>query len=382
MEHHQEDNVQEVLNAVPDRNRMHDVFVEDDDENPPPLIGPRQEGVDRWMALNQAQHELHHNQQQLAAQLQGMGPQVERNMQALWNEIQNARQSARSNVTSMTAKPPKPPMFHGSTKPGERVDNWLFDMQQYCRAVRMPPNAWVEFAATFLRDGASTWWRAHLDLVERSQEQLITEWSQFKTVLTAQFRPVNAQKIARDRLHNLHQTGSVVRYVYEFHEICLEIRDVSPSEKLDRFVRGLKPSIQEKVEMEDPPTVEQAMQIAQRIDSIQWTARKRQSDYVPRKSFKNSYRSSSVKRELNVTKMEPNYYDKPEESDELHAMWNDRRRPGARMSAEERQKCYDDGLCFKCKRPGHMIGECPLNSKFPKKNSNWQNKNSGKGHAQ
>ena len=57
--------------------------------------------------------------------------------------------------------------------------------------------------------------------------------------------------------------------------LCLDIGDIAESEKLDKFVRGLKASVAEKLEIEDPQTLTDAMAIAQRIDQIQFRAREK-----------------------------------------------------------------------------------------------------------
>jgi hypothetical protein len=40
-----------------------------------------------------------------------------------------------------------------------------------------------------------------------------------------------------------------------------------------------------------------------------------------------------------------------------------------KLSQEERQRCIQQGLCFRCREPGHSAANCPLSSK-PSKNKN------------
>src|SRR5258708_16966127 len=66
-------------------------------------------------------------------------------------------------------------------------------------------------------------------------------WQMFYDGLIAMFKPVNAKKVARDKLAVLKQTHSVVRYNSEFQQLCLQINDINEAEKLDKYIRGLKP---------------------------------------------------------------------------------------------------------------------------------------------
>ena len=35
-----------------------------------------------------------------------------------------------------------------------------------------------------------------------------------------------------------------------------------------------------------------------------------------------------------------------------------------KLTPEERKRCIEKGLCFRCRKPGHLSGECPS---FPNK---------------
>ena len=67
-----------------------------------------------------------------------------------------------------------------------------------------------------------------------------TSWVSFQDALLKMFKPVNSVKSARDKLHNLRQVSSVLKYNYEFTQLLLEINDMGAADQLDYYVRGLK----------------------------------------------------------------------------------------------------------------------------------------------
>ena len=60
----------------------------------------------------------------------------------------------------------------------------------------------------------------------------------------------------------------MTKYNFDFTQLCLAINDVSESEKLDKYIRGLRDKIRVEVELAEPATLAQAMSKAQRIDNI------------------------------------------------------------------------------------------------------------------
>ena len=90
----------------------------------------------------------------------------------------------------------------------------------------------------------------------------------FKREFIKYFEPLNPVKKARDRLATLRQTGALQSYVNEFRELTNQATDMTETEKLDRIVRGLKPRTRMEVEVRDPKTLDDAIVVADRIETI------------------------------------------------------------------------------------------------------------------
>ena len=73
-------------------------------------------------------------------------------------------------------------------------------------------------------------------------------------MLRDRFRPEDYGRRGRDELATMRQYGkeSVADFVFRFCATCLKIRDLSESEKLDRFVRALAQDIRLQVELRGP----------------------------------------------------------------------------------------------------------------------------------
>ncbi|KAJ3278050.1 hypothetical protein HK104_002705, partial [Borealophlyctis nickersoniae] len=97
-------------------------------------------------------------------------------------------------------------------------------------------------AAAHLTGTADIWWG--------SQDQTtIATWAAFETALKKQFSPVNTVQVARHKLANIRQTKSVQDYQEHFQQLLLQIPDISDSEKVDRFIRALKPNVHLQVNL-------------------------------------------------------------------------------------------------------------------------------------
>ncbi len=86
-----------------------------------------------------------------------------------------------------------------------------------------------------LQGAALTWFRSLSRL-----QQAPTTWADFVAALEAQFQPINASKLARDRIATLRQITSGRDYIHRFKTLALEIQPpMSEQETLDG-VRGLQ----------------------------------------------------------------------------------------------------------------------------------------------
>ena len=163
-----------------------------------------------------------------------------------------------------TAKPSTPETFHGRTS--EDISQWLFSIEQYFLASRVNDNnQQVNYAASLLRGSAALWWR---QLVEDSGRP--NTWAQFSNAIRYQFVTTNTSIETRYHLSNLHQrTGhGVTEYARQCVALCLRLRDMSETDKIFYFVRGLrKPEVRRDVLSRNPDTLADAIRLAEISDS-------------------------------------------------------------------------------------------------------------------
>lgn len=168
-------------------------------------------------------------------------------------------------------KPLKPSTFSG--RMNEDPAEWTFQVGQFFDVCGMPEERRAAYAASFLRDNALTWWRAHVQSAERGLVNRILTWPDFTAALLLHFQRPNLQKVLRDKLAALRQNRSVHEYTAQMQSLAVQITDLSAGELMDRFVRGLKPAIRREVELRDPADLAEAIRLAERADSVDFRLR-------------------------------------------------------------------------------------------------------------
>jgi hypothetical protein len=228
----------------------------------------------------------------------------------------------------------------------QAIRTYILRLEEYFQAAsNLTPEAQLLVASTYLELNAEVWWQSHLKSHPKGLPGKITTWNQFKIALRDHFLPANAMRSARDQLAKLKQLGSVQDYLTRFNSLCLEVDDLSEAEKLDKFIRGLKPKVQEQLELNPSSTINlvTAAATADRIDQIQFNYTKKHQNYDKKlRPYITVHQPSDVV---------------PMDIDNMSIQPQQKL---AKLSDAEKTELRKKGACFRCRQPGHIAPHCPL----------------------
>ncbi|GJT34851.1 reverse transcriptase domain-containing protein [Tanacetum coccineum] len=125
----------------------------------------------------------------------------------------------------------------------------------------------VTFATGTLTDDALSWWNAYAQPIGIDQANKIT-WTKLKRLLTNKYCPRTEVKKMEDEFYNLVVKGNDLKtYIRRFQELAVLCPNMVPNaEKLmEVFINGLPRSIEGNVTASKPQTLEEAINIAQRL---------------------------------------------------------------------------------------------------------------------
>jgi hypothetical protein len=229
-------------------------------------------------------------------------------------------------------------------------------------------------------------------------------WHEFCDVFKKHYQPVAASETARTLLHQMKQQGPVSTYIDQFLKYLNAIDQMATEDQIYLFKRGLNFSLAKEVSMHHPTSIHEAMQLAQRAEVESKLLRSTNGDGANsnynrngRNGWGNNNRNNNNNNNSNrnqkpwmthsthsnstTTPMELGQVEEEQSSEEnnsngfepparLNAMngnnnynnsmnrnTNRIRVPG--LSREEVQYCMTNGLCMWCKKPGHMVRNCP-----------------------
>ncbi|GJR12691.1 putative reverse transcriptase domain-containing protein [Tanacetum coccineum] len=125
----------------------------------------------------------------------------------------------------------------------------------------------VTFATGTLTDDALSWWNAYAQPMGVDQANQIT-WTELKRLLTHKYCPRTKVRKMEDELYNLTVKGNDLKpYVRRFQELAVLCPNMVPNTEklLEAFIGGLPRSIEGNVTASKPQTLEEAINIAQRL---------------------------------------------------------------------------------------------------------------------
>lgn len=171
------------------------------------------------------------------------------------------REQAQDRSSSTKVRVPEPSHF-GGVRNAKELENFLWDMESYFQAAKIPENEKVSITSMYLTGDAKLWWRT------RSTDEArrpIESWEVLKKEMKEQFLPTNTSWLARDALKRLRHTGSVHEYVNEFSSLMLDIRGMSEEDKLYNFMSGLQSWAQAELRRQGVKDLQAAFAAADRL---------------------------------------------------------------------------------------------------------------------
>jgi len=282
------------------------------------------------------------------------------------------------------------------------VDSWLFEMVSYLDVCYVPEPQRLNVASSYLKDAALQWWIGQNRLPAHERP---TTWLAFTAALRERFQPLAASRTARAQLRVLRQGKmNVAEYSNKFYTLVNLITDMGEADQIETFISGLRHDLAREVDLREPRTLQSAMTSAQKVELLldnrnsyasSSTSGAGTSNYIP--ALTSSTSSLSAPMELgnmNVEngndevdqeyqlylaqgdEYESNYgtwddeekgdqgSDEKEEAEQLNAMQSSnltgKRHAAPFLSKEEFTRCMKNGLCLRCKQPGHVARYCSL----------------------
>jgi hypothetical protein len=267
------------------------------------------------------------------------------------NELREAKE-ANSSQSMPPVKIPLPDFYDGHPL---KLNDWLFQIQNFFNLVHIPESKMVSLAVSLLRGSTLTWWRNLSPLTRPAQFQ------DFQRALTQQFQIDDETRLARDLLAKLSQNSSVHSYTETFRSIILQIQDMTDAEAKDRYMRGLKPKIAKEVLLRDCKDLNDMIKIAERFDYI--------SDntpvLMPKPNFQSSYSPNSnanfATPALDIMDVDAVHISEQKQdnnSESFIAVVNTRS-PRNPITDAERRQLSRNQACFYCRQRGHFKRDCP-----------------------
>ncbi|KAL1915001.1 uncharacterized protein VTP21DRAFT_7706 [Calcarisporiella thermophila] len=146
---------------------------------------------------------------------------------------------------------------------------------------KLPPQDELLYVISYLRGNALAWWNTYERRAKSNQGLMPTNFDHLAQLFHTHFKPIGSEVIARERLDRLRQTGSVREYAYTFQTIINNIPDMTNSETLHCFIRGLKPNTQADVKIRQPKSLKEAINFTNVFDQVKYPSFHRNTSPSP-----------------------------------------------------------------------------------------------------
>lgn len=290
-------------------------------------------------------------------------------------------------------KVPLPPTFSGEIVDGKIVSvrAWRQDVHEYLVSQNCPKDQRVALAKRFLVGHARDAYQSNerLAVAQAAESGVVVKvhkWRFFQKATNTLFGHLDEEQVARDALFSLVQTGSCEQYLQEFQGYVAQVKKLpfSVGELIDKFQRGLKPALRERVTL-NPRTglkwtdFAKFSRYACRVDA-QMTADSNTNASLHAVYAQKQKKRSSDDANLSLaavlaqvaSALGANKKAKFGQNKQGKAYGGGRRRkPNGNARGKSRdsngkaskQQCWRERLCFVCHNAGHQAKDCPQANK-------------------
>ncbi|GJY67215.1 reverse transcriptase domain-containing protein [Tanacetum coccineum] len=275
------------------------------------------------------------------------------------------------------------PFYFNGTEGAVGLIRWFERTESVFSRSRCAEENKVTFATGTLTDDALSWWNAYAQPMGIEQANQIT-WTELKRLLTNKYCPRTEIRKMEEELYNLIVKGNDLKpYVRRFQELTVLCPNMVPNNDklLEAFIGGLPRSIEGNVTASKPQTLEEAINIAQRLmDQVtKHTPMQVSSDnkrkFDDRRTFNNSSRSSNN----NYRNTNNRYNNRQQQNRRQEAG-----RAYAVTPSENSRYAGDLPLCKRCNfhHTGPCTGKCNICNKVGHLSKNCRNKRPATGSNQ
>ncbi|GJT97528.1 reverse transcriptase domain-containing protein [Tanacetum coccineum] len=159
------------------------------------------------------------------------------------------------------------PFYFNGTEGAVGLICWFERTESVFSQSRCAKENKVTFAIGTLTDDTLSWWNAYAQPMGIEQANRIT-WTELKRLMTNKYCPRTKIRKMEEELYNLSVKGNDLKpYVRRFQELTVLCPNMVPNNKklLEAFIGGLPRSIEGNVTASKPQTLEEAINIAQRL---------------------------------------------------------------------------------------------------------------------
>ena len=149
---------------------------------------------------------------------------------------------------------------------------------------------------------------------------------------------------------------SVIDYYTRLTQLAMQIGRVDETNFLDKFIRGLKSKTRMEVELYDPQSLQEAVRLADRYDSIVY----QQAHIASQQPFKSSYQKDVCGEPMQLDVLYTTQNSNTTDTIQVDALKT--KTPSLKfkkLSDKERAYLRSINVHFKYRKLGHMVQECP-----------------------